>query len=173
MRKPTRYATVEARDHYVPRGVASTHPIFIARAEGTRVWDVDGTEYLDFTSGISVLNTGHRHPHVVRAVREQLDRVMHTCFQVVMYEPYVELAARLCALAGSAPHKAILLTTGAEAIENAVKIARSYTKRPAVVTFSGGFHGRTLLALTMTSASPAYRQNFGTLRARRLPRAVP
>ena len=94
------YATVDARDHYVPRGVASTHPIFIARAEGTRVWDADGTEYLDFTSGISVLNTGHRHPHVVRAVREQLDRVMHTCFQVAMYEPYVELAARLCAARG-------------------------------------------------------------------------
>jgi 4-aminobutyrate aminotransferase/(S)-3-amino-2-methylpropionate transaminase len=155
------YATVDAREHYVPRGISSTHPIFIARAEGTRVWDVDGTEYLDFTSGISVLNTGHRHPRVVRAVHEQLDRVMHTCFQVAMYEPYVELAARLCALAGSAPHKALLLTTGAEAIENAVKIARAYTKRPGVVAFSGGFHGRTLLALTMTASSPAYRQNFG------------
>jgi 4-aminobutyrate aminotransferase/(S)-3-amino-2-methylpropionate transaminase len=144
----------------VPRGLANTHPIFVARAEGTRVWDVDGKEYLDFTTGIGVLNTGHRHPHVVRAVHEQLDRLMHTCFQVAMYEPYVELAARLCSLVGG-DRKAILFTTGAEAIENAVKIARAHTKRQAVVAFTGGFHGRTLLSLTMTSSSPAYRQNFG------------
>ncbi len=154
------YASVAARERYVPRGLAHTHAIFVARAEGTRIWDVDGKEYLDFTSGIGVLNTGHRHPHVVRGVRAQLDRLMHTCFQVTMYEPYVELAARLCGLVGDG-HKAVLFTTGAEAIENAVKIARAYTKRPAVVAFSGGFHGRTLLALTMTASSPAYRQNFG------------
>jgi 4-aminobutyrate aminotransferase / (S)-3-amino-2-methylpropionate transaminase / 5-aminovalerate transaminase len=154
------YATVAARARYVPRGLANTHAMFVARAEGTRVWDVNGKEYLDFTSGIGVLNTGHRHPQVVRAVHEQLDRLMHTCFQVTMYEPYVELAARLCGLVGDA-QKAVLFTTGAEAIENAVKIARAYTKRSAVVAFSGGFHGRTLLALTMTASSPAYRQNFG------------
>jgi 4-aminobutyrate aminotransferase/(S)-3-amino-2-methylpropionate transaminase len=154
------YASVAAREHYVPRGLANTHAIFVARAEGTRVWDVDGKEYLDFTSGIGVLNTGHRHPRVVRAVHEQVDRLMHTCFQVAMYEPYVELAARLCRLVGD-NRKAILLTTGAEAIENAVKIARAYTRRQAVVVFTGGFHGRTLLSLTMTSSSPAYRQNFG------------
>jgi 4-aminobutyrate aminotransferase/(S)-3-amino-2-methylpropionate transaminase len=162
--KADSHASVAARERYVPRGLANTHAIFVARAEGTRVWDVDGKEYLDFTSGIGVLNTGHRHPHVIRAVHEQVDRLMHTCFQVAMYEPYVELAARLCTLVGGADdgsRKAILLTTGAEAIENAVKIARAYTKRPAVVAFSGGFHGRTLLALTMTSSSPAYRQNFG------------
>ena len=158
------YATVDARDQYVPRGLANTHPIFIDRAEGTRVWDIDGKEYLDFTSGIGVLNTGHRHPKVVRAVHEQLDRLMHTCFQVTMYEPYVELAARLCDLVGDA-RKAVLFTTGAEAIENAVKIARAHTKRSAVVAFSGGFHGRTLLALTMTASSPAYRQNFGPFAA--------
>ena len=154
------YASVAAREHYVPRGLANTHSIFVARAEGTRVWDVDGKEYLDFTSGIGVLNTGHRHPRVVRAVHEQVDRLMHTCFQVAMYEPYVELAARLCRLVGD-DRKAILFTTGAEAIENAVKIARAHTKRQAVVAFTGGFHGRTLLSLTMTSSSPAYRQNFG------------
>ena len=158
--KARTYATVAARERYVPRGLAHTHSIFVDRAEGTRVWDVDGKEYLDFTSGIGVLNTGHRHPRVVRAVREQLDRLMHTCFQVTMYEPYVELAARLCALVGDG-HKAVLFTTGAEAIENAVKIARASTRRSAVVAFSGGFHGRTLLALTMTASSPAYRQNFG------------
>jgi 4-aminobutyrate aminotransferase/(S)-3-amino-2-methylpropionate transaminase len=154
------YASVAARERYVPRGLANTHSIFVTRAEGTRVWDVDGAEYLDFTSGIGVLNTGHRHPLVVAAVRDQLDRLMHTCFQVTMYEPYVELAARLCALVG-ATHKAVLFTTGAEAIENAVKIARAHTRRSAVVAFSGGFHGRSLLALTMTASSPAYRQNFG------------
>jgi len=155
------YSTIAARDQFIPRGLSVTHPFFIARAEGARVWDIDGKEYLDFVSGIGVLNTGHRHPRVVRAVRDQLDRITHTCFQVAMYEPYVELAARLSALMGSGAHKAVLFTTGAEAIENAVKIARAYTKRSAVVAFAGGFHGRTLLSLTMTSSSPAYRQNFG------------
>ncbi len=160
MTRPDTYASIAARERHVPRGLANTHSIFVTRAEGTRVWDVDGKEYLDFTSGIGVLNTGHRHPRVVGAVREQLDRLMHTCFQVTMYEPYVELAARLCGLVGEA-HKAVLFTTGAEAIENAVKIARAHTRRSAVVAFSGGFHGRSLLALTLTASSPAYRQNFG------------
>jgi 4-aminobutyrate aminotransferase/(S)-3-amino-2-methylpropionate transaminase len=156
------YASIAARARHVPRGLANTHPIFVDRAEGTRIWDVDGKEYLDFTSGIGVLNTGHRHPLVVRAVQDQLGRLMHTCFQVTMYEPYVELVARLCTLVGDADsHKGVLFTTGAEAIENAVKIARAHTRRPAVVAFSGGFHGRSLLALTMTASSPAYRQNFG------------
>jgi 4-aminobutyrate aminotransferase/(S)-3-amino-2-methylpropionate transaminase len=164
MTKTDSYASIAARERHVPRGLANTHSIFVERAEGTRIWDVDGKEYLDFTSGIGVLNTGHRHPHVVSAVREQLDRLMHTCFQVTMYEPYVELAARLCALVGGA-HKAVLFTTGAEGIENAVKIARAYTKRSGVVAFSGGFHGRSLLALTMTASSPAYRQNFGPFAA--------
>jgi 4-aminobutyrate aminotransferase/(S)-3-amino-2-methylpropionate transaminase len=154
------YASVAARERYVPRGLANTHSIFVARAEGTRVWDVDGKEYLDFTSGIGVLNTGHRHPRVVRAVHEQVDRLMHTCFQVAMYEPYVELAARLCRLVGD-DRKAILFTTGAEAIENAVKIARAHTKRPGGRGVYRRVPRRTLLSLTMTSSSPAYRQNFG------------
>jgi 4-aminobutyrate aminotransferase/(S)-3-amino-2-methylpropionate transaminase len=162
--KPSVYDSVAARDQYVPRGLANTHSIFAARAEGTRLWDVNGREYLDFTSGIGVLNLGHRHPHVVSAVREQLDRLMHTCFQITMYEPYVELAARLCQLVGGGDgksHKTVLFTTGTEAAENAVKIARAHTGRPGVIAFSGGFHGRTLLSLTMTSSSPSYRQNFG------------
>ena len=160
--KADSYASVAARERHIARGLANTHAIFVERAEGTRLWDVTGKEYLDFTSGIGVLNTGHRHPHVVRAVQDQLGRLMHTCFQVAMYEPYVELAARLCALVGPpTDYKAVLFTTGAEAIENAVKIARAHTRRPAVVAFSGGFHGRSLLALTMTASSPAYRQNFG------------
>ena len=160
------YASVAARERHVPRGLSNTHAIFVDRAEGTRVWDTAGKEYLDFTSGIGVLNTGHRHPLVVRAVREQLDRLMHTCFQVAMYEPYVTLAARLSALAGGADtHKTVLFTTGAEAVENAVKIARAHTRRSAIVAFSGAFHGRSLLALTMTASSPAYRQNFGPFAA--------
>ncbi len=159
--KSAPYGTVAARDQFVPRGLANTHPIFVARAEGTRLWDLDGKEYLDFTSGIGVLNTGHRHPRVVDAVRRQLDCVTHTCFQVTMYEPYVELAARLARLVGDGPRKAILFTTGSEATENAVKIARAHTKRSGVVAFQGGFHGRTLLSLTLTASSPAYRQNFG------------
>jgi 4-aminobutyrate aminotransferase / (S)-3-amino-2-methylpropionate transaminase / 5-aminovalerate transaminase len=162
--KPPAYDSVAARDQYVPRGLANTHSIFVARAEGTRLWDVNGREYLDFTSGIGVLNLGHRHPHVVSAVKEQLDRLMHTCFQITMYEPYVELAARLCQLVGGGDgksHKTVLFTTGTEAAENAVKIARAHTGRPGVIAFSGGFHGRTLLSLTMTSSSPSYRQNFG------------
>ena len=164
--KADSYATAAARERHVPRGLANTHPIFIDRAAGTRVWDVDGKEYLDFTSGIGVLNTGHRHPRIVSAVQEQLGRLMHTCFQVTMYEPYVELVSRLCALAGEVnTHKGVLFTTGAEAIENAVKIARAHTRRTAVIAFSGGFHGRSLLALTMTASSPAYRQNFGPFAA--------
>ena len=162
--KSSRFASVAARERYVPRGLANTHSIFVDRAEGSRLWDVDGKEYLDFTSGIGVLNTGHRHPHIVRAVHDQLDRLTHTCFQVTMYEPYVALAARLCDLVGGAEsttHKAVLFTTGAEACENAVKIARAHTKRSAVIAFDGGFHGRTMLALAMTSSSAAYRQNFG------------
>jgi 4-aminobutyrate aminotransferase / (S)-3-amino-2-methylpropionate transaminase / 5-aminovalerate transaminase len=162
------YASVDARRQFVPGGLANTHPIFVARAEGTRIWDVNGKEYLDFTSGIGVLNTGHRHPAVVRAVHEQLDRLTHTCFQVAMYEPYVELAARLCRLVGGADGaawKTVLFTTGAEATENAVKIARAHTKRSGVVAFDGGFHGRTMLALTMTASSAAYRQNFGPFAA--------
>jgi 4-aminobutyrate aminotransferase/(S)-3-amino-2-methylpropionate transaminase len=164
--KTESFASVAARTQHVPRGLANTHAIFVERAEGTRLWDVGGREYLDFTSGIGVLNTGHRHPRIVSAVQEQLGRLMHTCFQVTMYEPYVELVSKLCALVGGpGTHKGVLFTTGAEGIENAVKIARAYTGRSAVVAFSGGFHGRSLLALTMTASSPAYRQNFGPFAA--------
>jgi 4-aminobutyrate aminotransferase/(S)-3-amino-2-methylpropionate transaminase len=162
--KPHAYDSIAARDLSIPRGLANTHAIFVARAEGSRLWDTQGREYLDFTSGIGVLNVGHRHPQVVAAVRDQLDRVMHTCFQVTMYEPYVELAARLCRLVANGDghdYKAVLFTTGTEAAENAVKIARAFTGRAAVIAFSGGFHGRTLLSLTLTTSSPSYRQNFG------------
>ena len=155
------FATAAARAQHVARGVADTHPFFIARAEGTRVWDTEGREYLDFIGGIGVLNTGHRHPKVVAAAKAQMDRLMHTCFQVASYDPYVELSAKLNALVSGGPNKTLLLTTGVEATENAVKIARGYTNRPAVIAFNGAFHGRTLMGLTMTASSTAYKQNFG------------
>jgi 4-aminobutyrate aminotransferase / (S)-3-amino-2-methylpropionate transaminase / 5-aminovalerate transaminase len=150
------------RGEAVARGVGSAYPIFAERAEGVRLWDVDGREYLDFASGIGTLNLGHRHPRVVAAVREQLEHFTHTCFQVVQYEGYVALAERLNRLApGDFPKKTLLLSTGAEATENAIKIARHATGRPAVVAFRHGYHGRTLLALTMTGKVAPYRQNFG------------
>ncbi|MEZ5293098.1 MAG: 4-aminobutyrate--2-oxoglutarate transaminase [Vicinamibacterales bacterium] len=154
-------ATLAGRASHVARGVSETHPIVAARAEGTRLWDTEGSEYLDFIGGIGVLNVGHRHPRVVEAVTAQLDRVMHTCFQVTSYEPYVALAARLNALVAGGPNKTLLLTTGVEATENAVKIARAYTNRPGVVAFNGAFHGRTLLGLSLTASSTGYKQNFG------------
>jgi 4-aminobutyrate aminotransferase/(S)-3-amino-2-methylpropionate transaminase len=153
---------IERRRQFVPRGVAYSHPVFASRAEGARLWDVEGKEYLDFTSGISVMNVGHQHPRVIRAVEEQLHRFTHTCFQVAMYEPYLELAEKVSTLVGAGEaYQTIFLTTGAEAVENAIKIARAYTNRPAIVAFTGGFHGRTLLGLTLTASNSAYRQNFG------------
>lgn len=146
----------------VPRGLGIAHPtLAVARAEGARVWDEDGKEYLDFACGIGVQNVGHRHPRVVAAVADQLTRLTHMACQVGMYDEYVELAARLNALVGGPARKTLLVTTGAEATENAVKIARAYTKRQAVIAFTGGFHGRTMLALSLTASNPGYQQNFG------------
>jgi len=155
------FATAALRAQHVARGVAETHPFFVARAEGTRVWDTEGREYLDFIGGIGVLNTGHRHPRVVEAVKRQLDTLMHTCFQVASYDGYVELAARLNALVAGGPNKTLLLSTGVEATENAVKIARAFTSRPGVIAFNGAFHGRTLMGLSLTASSTGYKQNFG------------
>jgi len=153
---------LEARAREVARGVGNAHPIFVDRASGARVWDVDGNEYFDFVGGIGVLNVGHTHPKVRAAIVEQLDRFSHTCFQVAMYDSYVRLAERLNRLApGTSAKKTLLLSTGAEATENAVKIAREFTGRPAVVAFHHGFHGRTLLALTMTGKNSPYKQHFG------------
>jgi 4-aminobutyrate aminotransferase/(S)-3-amino-2-methylpropionate transaminase len=156
-------ATLMARRHAaVARGVGQAHPIFISRGANAEVWDVEGKRYLDFVGGIAVLNTGHTHPRIIEAVKAQLDAYSHTCFQVVAYEPYVELAERLIALApGSFAKKALLLSTGAEAVENAVKIARAHTGRPGVIAFSGGYHGRTLLTLGMTGKVAPYKTGFG------------
>src|SRR5205085_3304659 len=127
------------------------HEIFIARAANAELWDVEGKRYIDFAGGIAVLNTGHCNPDVIAAVKEQLDLYTHTCFQVFAYEPYVEVAERINALApGNFAKKTLLLSTGAEAVENAVKIARSYTQRPGIVAFTGGYHGRTIMTLGLT-----------------------
>jgi 4-aminobutyrate aminotransferase len=152
----------EARERYVARGV-STPPLVVERAEGARVWDVEGREYIDFAGGLGCANLGHNLPAVVDAVHEQVDRYMHQCFMVGMYEPYVEVCRRLAELSPcrGENQKSILLNSGAEAVENAVKIARVATGRPAVVVFDYAFHGRTLLAMTMTSKVVPYKQGFG------------
>jgi len=150
------------RQAAVARGVSMAHPVFVDRAENALLWDVAGRRFVDFAGGIGVLNTGHRHPRVIEAARTQLDRVTHACFQVTGYEPYVALCERLNALApGPGPNKTLLMTTGAEAVENAVKIARAATGRPGVISFGGGFHGRTLMALALTGKVDPYKAGFG------------
>jgi len=154
------------RSTAVPRGVATSTPVFADRAENAEIWDVEGKRYVDFAGGIAVLNTGHRHPKVMAAVEAQLARFTHTCFQVNSYESYVELAEKLNARAPfSGPAKTIFLTTGGEALENAVKIARAHTGRTAVITFTGAFHGRTMLTMAMTGKVAPYKKKFGPLPA--------
>jgi len=160
--KATESELADLRAKYVPRGITSAHPVTVDRAQGSEIWDISGKRYIDFAGGIGVMNVGHAHPRVMKAVREQLDRATHTSFQVVHYESYLRLAERLCEVAPiDGPKKAIFFSTGAEAIENAVKIARAATGRPAVISFRGGFHGRTLLALSLTGSVQPYKQDFG------------
>ena len=150
------------REQHIPRGIATAHPVVAARADGAELWDVDGKRYLDFVGGIGVLNVGHNHPRVVEAVRRQVGEISHASFQVVAYEAYIQVAARLNTMIGGDEHyKSVLFTSGAEAVENAIKIARGHTNRPAVISFRGGFHGRTLLGGTLTGLSQPYKQNFG------------
>ncbi|MEC5320338.1 4-aminobutyrate--2-oxoglutarate transaminase [Brenneria populi subsp. brevivirga] len=145
-----------------PRGVGVMCDFYAARAENATLWDVEGREFIDFAAGIAVLNTGHRHPKIMAAVREQLERFTHTAYQIVPYGGYVELAERINALAPIASAaKTAFFTTGAEAVENAVKIARAYTKRPGVIAFGAAFHGRTLLTLTLTGKVAPYSTGFG------------
>ncbi|BAJ81860.1 4-aminobutyrate aminotransferase [Acidiphilium multivorum AIU301] len=155
------------REAAVARGVGISHPMaYTARAENAELWDADGKRYIDFAGGIAVLNTGHRHPKVIEAVKAQLDRFTHTCFQVTPYEPYVALAERLNAIAPiEGPAKTVFLTTGAEALENAIKIARAATGRPGVITFAGGYHGRTLLTMAMTGKVIPYKKRFAPMPA--------
>jgi 4-aminobutyrate aminotransferase len=155
-------AVVEARDRYVAAGVA-TPPLVVARADGARIEDVDGRTYIDFAGGLGCQNVGHGPPAVVAAVHEQVDRYLHQCFMVGMYEPYVEVCRRLAELSPcrGVDQKSLLVNSGAEAIENAVKIARAATGRQAVVVFDQAFHGRTLLTMTMTSKVVPYKRGFG------------
>jgi 4-aminobutyrate aminotransferase/(S)-3-amino-2-methylpropionate transaminase len=153
---------LKRREAAIPRGPFNVAPIFAARAEGARIWDVDGKEYIDFCGGIGTLNVGHNHPRVVKAIREQADRFVHTCWHVAMYEPYVRLAERLNEIVPiTGPNKTVFFNSGAEAVENTVKVARAFTRRPAVVTFERGFHGRTLLAMTLTGKVDPYTRGFG------------
>ncbi len=152
----------DARSHFVAPGV-STPKLVVASAEGARVTDVDGNTFLDFAGGIGCQNTGHRHPAVVEAIRTQLDSYLHQCVMVGTYEPYVEVCRRLDELSpcGQGEQRSLLLNSGAEAVENAVKIARVATGRQAVIVFDNAFHGRTLLAMTMTAKVVPYKKGFG------------
>ncbi|HKE37781.1 MAG TPA: 4-aminobutyrate--2-oxoglutarate transaminase [Candidatus Baltobacteraceae bacterium] len=153
---------IDRRSAAVPRGVSAAHPVVIERGAGARVWDDRGNSYIDFVGGIGTLNLGHAHPKIAEAIAEQAKRLTHTCFQVATYEPYVAVAEALNRRApGPSPKKTLLLSTGAEATENAIKIAREYTRRPAVIAFAHGYHGRTLLALSMTGKNAPYKQHFG------------
>jgi len=160
----TAHSLPERRAAAISRGVGLTTQIYAERAENAEIWDKEGNRYIDFAAGIAVVNTGHRHPKVMAAVRDQLDRFTHTCHQVVPYENYVSLAERLNQLVpGNFPKKTIFVTTGAEAVENAVKIARHHTKRSAVVAFAGGFHGRTFMGMALTGKVQPYKAGFGPM----------
>ncbi|MCZ4306359.1 4-aminobutyrate--2-oxoglutarate transaminase [Zoogloeaceae bacterium G21618-S1] len=153
---------LERRHSALPRGVGQAHGLFASRALNAEVWDVEGRRYIDFVAGIAVVNTGHSHPAVVKAVEQQLHQYSHTCFQVVAYDGYLRLAERLNTLApGDFAKKALLMSTGAEAVENAIKIARAATGRPGVIAFQGAFHGRTLLTLGLTGKIIPYKAGVG------------
>lgn len=158
-------AEISARKNdAISRGVGMTTQIYADKAENSEIWDVEGRRYIDFAGGIAVLNTGHRHPKVVAAVKNQLDRFTHTCHQVVPYENYVALAERLNKmLPGNFEKKTIFATTGAEAVENAIKIARCATGRSAVIAFTGGFHGRTFMGMALTGKVVPYKVGFGPM----------
>jgi 4-aminobutyrate aminotransferase/(S)-3-amino-2-methylpropionate transaminase len=150
------------KERAVAAPLEATFPIVAAEAHGATLTDVDGNTFIDFTGGVGCLNVGHSHPKVVAAARKQLERFSHTDFTIVPYEPYVALAERLLERTPiSGPTKAAFFNAGTEAVENAVKFARAYTKRPAVIAFEGGFHGRTLLSLSLTSKTHPYKAGFG------------
>ena len=146
----------------VARGVSSATTIYASHARNAFVWDVEGRKYIDFAGGIGVLNTGHRHPKIIDAVEQQCQKLVHSCFQVLPYESYVKLAEELNLLApGNFPKKSILLSTGAEAVENAIKISRSATSRQGIIAFSGGFHGRTMMGMALTGKVIPCKVGFG------------
>jgi 4-aminobutyrate aminotransferase/(S)-3-amino-2-methylpropionate transaminase len=150
------------RESAIPRGVSNLHKVFVSRSRNAEVWDIEANRYIDLAAGISVLNVGHNHPKVLAAVRAQLEQFTHTCFQVTPYAVYVELAERLNDLVpGDTPKKTLFLTTGAEAVENAIKIAKYHTRRTGIVSFSGAFHGRTMMGMALTGKVTPYKAGFG------------
>ena len=149
--KGSNQAWVERRTKAVSRGIGMAAGVMVAKAENSELWDIEGNRYIDFGGGIAVVNTGHRHPTVMKLVYEQLEKVTHTCAMVMPYEPFIEVCEKLNAVAPiSGEKKTALVTTGAEAVENAIKFARAYTGRSDVIAFHGGFHGRTLLGMALT-----------------------
>lgn len=159
---PTSAELHERRQAAVARGVAHATAIYAKRAKNAEIWSEDGRRYIDFGAGIAVVNTGHQHPKIVAAVEEQLKAFSHVCFQVTPYESYVSLSERLNAIAPvKGPAKTMLVSTGAEAVENAIKVARAFTGRPGIVSFSGGFHGRTLMGMALTGKVVPYKKGFG------------
>jgi 4-aminobutyrate aminotransferase/(S)-3-amino-2-methylpropionate transaminase len=161
---PKSQKLMEKKDRYVPRAFAALAPFVVAQGRGALVQDLDGNRFIDFTGGWGCLAVGYSHPRIVSVVKEQAERFLHTDFTAMMYAPFIELAARLSELApGRSAKKAAFFNSGAEAVENAVKIARVYTKRKAIVVFEGAFHGRTLLAMTMTHKAKPYKAGFGPL----------
>jgi 4-aminobutyrate aminotransferase/(S)-3-amino-2-methylpropionate transaminase len=158
----TNQALFERRYRAVSRSVGHVTSIIAARAKNSELWDIEGRRYIDFAGGIATLNTGHSHPKVIEAVRRQLENFSHTCFQVAAYEPYIALAERLNAIAPiDPPIKSVFFTTGAEATENAIRIARAATGRAGVVSFAGAFHGRTIMAMGLTGKVTPYKKSFG------------
>jgi 4-aminobutyrate aminotransferase/(S)-3-amino-2-methylpropionate transaminase len=158
----TNQELIALRNQHVPQGPFNVHPIFAERASGAKIIDVEGKEYLDFAGGIGVMNVGHSSDKIVAAIKDQADKFTHTCFHVVQYEAYVELARRLNELApGSFAKKSYFVNSGAEAVENTIKIARAATGRQGVITFDNAFHGRTYMAMTLTSKVKPYKFNFG------------
>jgi len=159
---PRSQEIIERKERVIAGPLSLVHPIVVAEGRGATLTDVDGNTYIDFTGGVGCLNVGHSHPRLVEAAQEQLARFAHTDFTIVPYEVYVELAERMIDLAPiSGPAKAAFFNAGTEAVENSIKFARSYTKRPAVVVFEGAFHGRTMLAMTMTSKTHPYKAGLG------------
>ncbi len=160
--KATNESLTKLRNQVISSGSASIFPCHVESAKGALIRDVEGREYVDFVGGISVMNVGHCHPKVVEAIKDQAEKLLHTCFLLQPYPPIIELAEKLCAVTpGEFPKKALFLNSGAEAVENAVKVARYYTKRPGIIVFENAFHGRTLLTMTMTSKIKPYKFGFG------------
>ncbi len=158
---PKSKALSERRSQAVPRGLSHATPIYVAKTEGAILEDVDGNRYIDFAGGIGCLNTGHRAPGVLTAIERQLDKFLHTCVQVTPYESYIRLAERLNQITpGNFPKKTLFVNSGAEAVENAVKIARAATGRPGIIAFEDAFHGRTMMALSLTSKTHPYKAGF-------------